>query len=162
MPKYRNATNRVLILNGVKIPPGGIIEVDEETAKQAKGALAFVPEGSRPRIVTIPVSTGLSDAERLRLERLENMFSDMMEKFPSIIENMSENIKKEINSKTFVNQNANQNTENNATTPHDTVPVILDEMSTAESNLSESADIEEKDTDSVKTKLNKLRKLKRS
>lgn len=176
MPKYRNATNRVLILNGVKIPPGGIIETTEELAKQAKGALAFVPEGPVPRIVSVPSrqTGGLTEEERQRLENLENMFSNvahmfenveqMTNRMPELMQNMKESISEEIRSAqpTVVEKTIIQGGEGKSVTEtyDPNVPVILDDATSAESNIGESSDSTEKEAGSVQSKLDKLRKLK--
>lgn len=183
MPKYRNATNRVLILNGVKIPPGGVIETTEELAKQAKGALVFVPDGPVPRVVSIPTREGggLSEEDRQKLKHLESMFEDVehmfenleqmagfMKMMPEMMKSMQENLKEEIKNqqptvieKTVTVQGTGGGDSTGITDSGEPVPVILDEPTgTVESNLADSSEVTEKEADSVQSKLDKLRKLK--
>jgi hypothetical protein len=170
MPKYRNASNRVLVVNGVRIPPGGVIETTETIAKTARGSLQRIQD-TPPKVVVVEkevkTSGGLTDEERQRLENMEKMFSMFMEKmegFPEMVSKMKDDIQDEI--KNIQPQVIQVQGEANATvqtglSESEPVPVILDEFDNDyKSNIGESTEAVEKKSGSVKSKRDKLKKLK--
>jgi hypothetical protein len=158
MRKYKNVMRNTIVLrNGIKIPAGHIIELDEDVAATAGAALR--PIDNLPPSVGYyqqQEKAGLSTEDRDKLDKV----SALLEQFPNLLETITQSIAKEVkdNINVTVNQVAGTPGQPMQAASSEPVPVILDALDdTVDSNIGESTETR---TESASTFADKLKKIK--